>query len=100
MEFNENKGENWATGTDAFLRLTASHVSLRCHIQTEMKITSSSIFVKNTKNYKEVLETHTTDWVKGKMTQQGKELTLWNLKGTPQLLAFLSLHVHSLNRDR
>lgn len=52
----------------------------------------------NIKNWKEVSG--------GRMSKRGNGATkkkgfiLWNLKGIPQLLAFLSLHVHSLDRDR
>jgi len=38
--------------------------------------------------------------LKGEMLQQEKGLILCNLEGILQLLAFLSLHVHSLDRDR
>ena len=38
--------------------------------------------------------------LKGEMLQQEKGLILCNLEGILQLLAFLSLHVRSLDRDR
>jgi hypothetical protein len=37
--------------------------------------------------------------LKGEMLQQEKGLILYNLEGILQLLAFLSLHIHSLDRD-
>lgn len=38
--------------------------------------------------------------LKGETLQHEKGLILCNLEGILQLLAFLSLHVHSLGRDR
>ena len=38
--------------------------------------------------------------LEGKMLQQEKGLILYNLEGILQLLAFLTLHIHSLDRDR